>query len=131
MAYIKLNKVEESIGGFDSIIIVKDNGDIPCGVTLDCSALEGETFVKAGYPVVDMGEGAYKATPVSEGAFAVPEGKKCIGVVKHDAFINNGCANVAVLINGVVNAAAAKEHIGTPYTADMKAQMNNINFLYA
>lgn len=129
MAYANLNKNGMEIGGFDSIIIVRDLGDIPCGVTLDVSDFE-ENVVKSGHVLIQNKETkAVKPLAISEGAYAsLGEGYEYYGILK--ASVLKSCPMAAVLRIGTVNAAAAANFVGAEYDSDIKAGLSHIDFIY-
>lgn len=127
MAYANLNRVSQTIDGFDSIIIVKDLSDIPAGVTLDTTGW-AEDSIKAGTPIVKKGS-TYKPLAVSEGAFAaLSSDEEYFGILKSS--ILKAVPMAAVLRAGVVNAAAAKTYLGAEYPTALKTALKNIDFIY-
>ena len=128
MAYANLNRVNQTIDGFDSIIIVKDIADIPCGVTLDVTGWAEDT-IKAGTLLVKKtATGAVAPLAITEKAYgALPEGCEYFGINK--TTILKAMPLAAVLRMGVVNAAAAKEHVAE-YPTAAKTALKNIDFIY-
>lgn len=132
MSYANLNIVNgDAMNGFDSIIIVKDLGDIPSGVTLDVTGIT-DTIIKAGTPLVQNTTNfTVKPLGISNGAFVdLPQGYEYFGILKDTILTSRPLA--AVLRKGQVNAAAAKEALGAPYTSAIIAalQKYGIDFLY-
>lgn len=113
--------------GLDSIVIVRDNGDIPGGRTLDVSGVaEGTEYIRAGHILVKNNTtGAVSPLGVSDGAYeSLPGGHSYLGVLKASIGVKDPRA--AILTMGQVNAAASPY----PVTADIKAGLPNIQFLY-
>ena len=113
--------------GLDSIVIVKDLGDIPGGRSLDVSGVAADVeILRAGHILVK--NDATKAVlplGVSEGAYvALPSGHTYLGVLKASIAVKD--ARAAILTVGQVTAAASPY----PVTADIKAGLPNIQFLY-
>ncbi len=130
MPYANLN-VQNEIDGFNSIIIVKDLGDVPAGVTLDVTGIT-DTTIKAGRVLVqNTTDFSVKPLGISTGAYDnLPAGYAYFGILKDDTLTARPMA--AVLRKGQVNAAAAKKYVGAPYSDAIIAalQKNGIDFLY-
>ena len=113
--------------GLDSIVIVKDLGDIPGGRSLDVSGVAADVeYLRAGHILVkNDATKAVSPLGVSEGAYvALPSGHTYLGVLKASIAVKD--ARAAILTVGQVNAAASPY----PVTADIKAGLPNIQFLY-
>lgn len=123
-----LNKKEIEVNdGLDSIVIVKDLGDIPGGRTLDVSGVaQGVEMIKSGHILIqDDNTKAVKPLGVSGDAYASkPTHHSYIGVLK--ASITVADPRAAILTMGQVNAAASPY----PVTSEIKAGLPNIQFLY-
>ena len=126
MATANLSRKNE-IGGFDSIIIVKDLSDIPGGVTLDVTAVT-DTVVKAGHVLVEKG-GVVKPLAISGGSYAALASEESYyGILK--AAVSTSNPQAAVLRIGTVNAKAAAANVGAPYTSAITTALKNIDFIY-
>ena len=113
--------------GLDSIVIVKDLGDIPGGRSLDVSGVAADVeILRAGHILVKNDTTkAVSPLGVNEGAYvALPSGHSYLGVLKASIAVKD--ARAAILTVGQVNAAASPY----PVTADIKAGLPNIQFLY-
>lgn len=133
MATASLNRVNQTIDGFDSIIIVKDFSDIPAGVTLDVTEVTADT-IGAGHvlvrkPATETEKEIVKPLGITDGEYdALPEGFEYYGINKTS--ILKAVPMAAVLRSGVVNAGAAKNAIGASYTPDIKTALKHIDFIY-
>ena len=129
MAYANLNIEGQKIDGFDSIIIVKDLTDIPCGVTLDVSAVT-DSVIKAGRVLVqNTTTKAVKPLGITSGSYdSKDSGEQYYGILKSSVLKARPLA--AVLRTGTVNAAAAKEFVGAEITDTIKAGLPHIDFIY-
>ena len=124
MAVANLNgEVLEINSNNDSIIIVKDNGDVAGGRTLDLSAWD-ENTVAGGHVIIKTSAGEYAPLGVSEGSYvSIPTGASVIGILK--VTVTKANPQAAILVAGVVNEAAL------PYalTATIKSKMTAIAFI--
>jgi hypothetical protein len=114
-------------GGNDSIVIVKDLGDIPGGRTLDVTGVAaGTTVIKAGHTIIEK-DGVMKPMPVNSGGTAyasLPSNHNYVGVLKNSIPVSDPRA--AILTFGQVNQAACPY----PVTDAMKSALKNIQWLY-
>ncbi len=119
-------EVKEYGGGRDSLVVVKDNGDIPGGVTLDVreyrQAHPEQQILQAGHLIGRMaGEDTYFPLLAIDGTYKVslsdsqtPLLSDCgiVGVLKRSVPLGKGDAIAAsVLVSGVVNAAACPNSV--------------------
>lgn len=113
--------------GLDSIVIVKDLGDIPGGRSLDVSGVASDVeYLRSGHILV-MNDTTKAVSPlgVSGSAYAtLPSGHSYLGVLKASIPVKD--ARAAILTIGQVNAAASPY----PVTDAIKAGLPNIQFLY-
>lgn len=113
--------------GLDSIVIVKDLGDIPGGRTLDVSGVaQGTEFIRSGHILV-CNDKTKVVSPlgVADNAYVnLPEGHSYLGVLKATVPVKD--ARAAILTIGQVNAAASPY----PVTPAIKAGLPRIEFLY-
>ena len=113
--------------GMDSIIVIKDLGDIPGGRTLNVANFAGKTVIKAGHIIVaDDTTGVLEPLAIDAGTgtyVADTTGKTYKGVLKRTILTAKPMA--AILTIGQVNAGAS------PYavTAAIKAALPRIEFL--
>lgn len=125
-----MNKtIKSEIGGFDSVVIVKDNCDIPCGVALDVTNYTGNVIC-AGHLLAKNDE-SKEVFPlnISNGSYeALPSGCSYFGIVKSSVL--KSLAACAILVDGVVNAAAAARLIGAAYPKAALEAIGQIRFLY-
>lgn len=115
--------------GFGSIVVVKDLGDIPAGVTLDVTGIT-DTTIKAGRVLV-QNDSTKEVKPLgieSDAYVSLPGGHSYFGILKESILTSAPLA--AVLRIGTVNAAAAAKSVGAPYTADIKNAFKHIDFIY-
>lgn len=113
--------------GLDSIVIVKDLGDIPGGRTLDVSGVAaGTEFIRAGHVLVQNDTTkAVSPLGVQDGAYkTLPDGHSYCGVLKASVPVKD--ARAAILTIGQVNAAASPY----PVTDAIKTGLPRIQFLY-
>lgn len=129
MAYANLNKEGMEIDGFDSIIIVKDLADIPCGVTLDVTSVT-DNVIKAGHVLVqNTTTKVVKPLGITSGSYDSKDaGEEYYGILK--ASVLKSCPMAAVLRIGTVNAAAAAKFVGAEITSTIKAGLPHIDFIY-
>lgn len=122
-------KTKEINDGLDSIVIVNALGDIPGGRTLDVSDVPSDTTViAAGHVIVKTSAGVHKPLKVSDGAYAaLGGGESYVGILKASVLVNDPRA--AILTIGQVNAAAAKNAVGAPYTDAIKNGLPHIQFI--
>ena len=135
--YIDQDRNEYSIDdGLESIVVIKDLGDLPGGVILADTAgaaLDADECTKAGNLIIKVvndttGETRYAPLGVTDGAYdALPEIEgstaSYVGVLK--ASIANKEPFAAVLTMGQVNDAACP----APVTDAIKAELINIQFI--
>lgn len=125
MSVTNLNRTPEHFeDGNDSIVIVRDLGDIPGGRSLDVTEVT-EDVVYAGHILIanDITK-EVKPLGVADNAYsAKPSGWSYIGVLKHSVLKTD--ARAAILTIGQVNAAACPY----PITADIKAGLPHIQFI--
>jgi hypothetical protein len=128
MATSSLNRETVQIsGGNDSIVIIKDMGDLPGGRVLDVSGVAaGTAVVRAGHVLYQNAAGDIVPLGVaSSGAYdALPEGGEYIGVLKTSVLVSDPRASVLTM--GQVNAAASPY----PVTDEIKTALKHIQFLY-
>jgi len=129
MSYVSLNLTGQTLDGFDSIIIVKDLGDIPCGVALDVTDVT-DTYIKVGTLLVrDTANDVVKPLGITDGAYnSLESGYEYYGVLKSTILTSHPAA--AVLRIGTVNAAAAEKYVGAPYPDAAVGVLNKIDFIY-
>lgn len=122
-------KTKEINDSLDSIVIVNALGDIPGGRTLDVSGVpSGTTVIAAGHVIVKTATGKHKPLGVTKGAYAtLAEGESYAGILKVSVLVSDPRA--AILTIGQVNAAAAKNAVGAPYTDAIKKGLSHIQFL--
>lgn len=122
-------KTKEINDSLDSIVIVNALGDIPGGRTLDVSDVpSGTTVIAAGHVIVKTSDGKHKPLGVTNGAYSsLAEGESYAGILKASVLVNDPRA--AILTIGQVNAAAAKNAVGAPYTDAIKSGLSHIQFL--
>lgn len=111
--------------GKDALVIVRDNGDLPGGRSLDVSGVASDvTVLRAGHVIIKSGD-EYKPLGISNGQYATPsEGESYVGVLKHSVLVSDPRA--AILTIGQVNAAASP----WPVTGAIKTALPRIEFLY-
>jgi hypothetical protein len=112
--------------GLDSIVIVKDLGDVPAGRTLDVSGVADDvTVIKSGHIlVIDDTTKVVSPLGVSNNAYvALPTGKSYLGVLK--ASVLKSDPRAAILTIGQVNAAASPY----PVTTAIKNGLPRIEFI--
>lgn len=125
MSVTNLNRTPEYFeDGNDSIVIVRDLGDIPGGRSLDVTGVT-EDVIRAGHILISNDTTKeVKPLGVSGSAYsAKPSGWSYIGVLKHSVLKTD--ARAAILTIGQVNAAACPY----PITADIKAGLPLIQFI--
>lgn len=126
MSVVNLNKESFSYDdGNDSIVIVKDLGDIPGGRALDVTDVTAD-YIAAGHVII-VNDSTKEVKPlgVSGAAYAAkPSGYSYLGVLKHSVLKSD--ARAAILTIGQVNAAACP----FPVTSDIKSGLPRIEFLY-
>lgn len=125
MSVTNLNRTPEHFDdGNDSIVIVRDLGDIPGGRSLDVTEVT-EDVIRAGHILISNDTTkVVKPLGVSGSAYsAKPSGWSYIGVLKHSVLKTD--ARAAILTIGQVNAAACPY----PITADIKSGLPHIQFL--
>lgn len=132
MAYVNLNKTNYEIDGFDSIVIVKDLADIPCGVVLDVTGIT-DTSIKAGHVIIhNTSTGAYKPLALNGTAYAsLGANEEYFGILKDSILVSSPAA--AILRIGTVNAAAAEKSVGVAagsIDSTIKAGLPHIDFIY-
>lgn len=129
MPYANLNRETLDVNdGLDSIVIVKDLGDIPGGKTIDVSALGSDVkVIRSGHILIqDNKTKVLRPLPVREKQYeSLPEGSSYAGVLKSSISVKNPQA--AVLTIGQVNAAASPY----PVTDAIKKGLPLIEFLYS
>lgn len=109
--------------GKDSLVIVKDNGDIPGGKTLNVADFTADV-IPAGTPILKTTGGDYVPLGVTSGAYdSIPSGAVAVGVLKASILKSNPQA--AILVNGVVNEAVCP----APYTTTLKNKLTAIAFI--
>lgn len=128
MPTANLNRKQVEVNdGLDSIVIVKDLGDIPGGRSLDVSGVASDVeYLRSGHILVKNDtDNSVSPLGVSAGAYvALPSGHSYLGVLKASIPVKD--ARAAILTVGQVNAAASPY----PVTAEIKAGLPNIQFLY-
>jgi len=120
------NEAYELSDGLDSIVIIKDLGDIPGGRTLDVTNVAADVnVIKAGHIIMqDDTSKEYEPLAVSTGAYvADTTGKTYVGVLKHTVLKTKAFA--PILTMGQVNAAASPYEV----TAAIKTALTNIQFI--
>lgn len=125
MSVTNLNRTPEHFeDGNDSIVIVRDLGDIPGGRSLDVTEVT-EDVIRAGHILISNDTTKeVKPLGVSGSAYsAKPSGWSYIGVLKHSVLKTD--ARAAILTIGQVNAAACPY----PITADIKTGLPHIQFI--
>jgi hypothetical protein len=125
MSVTNLNRTPEHFeDGNDSIVIVRDLGDIPGGRSLDVTEVT-EDVIRAGHILISNDTTKeVKPLGVSGSAYsAKPSGWSYIGVLKHSVLKTD--ARAAILTIGQVNAAACPY----PITADIKSGLPHIQFI--
>lgn len=125
MSVTNLNRTPEHFeDGNDSIVIVRDLGDIPGGRSLDVTEVT-EDVIRAGHILISNDSTKeVKPLGVSGSAYsAKPSGWSYIGVLKHSVLKTD--ARAAILTIGQVNAAACPY----PITADIKSGLPHIQFI--
>lgn len=129
MPYANLNREQVEVNdGLDSIVIVKDLGDLPGGATLDVSELPADVkVVKSGHILIQDDKTKAKKPLGVEGDkyVALPAGSSYAGVLKASISVKNPQA--AILTTGQVNAAASPY----PVTDEIKKGLPRIEFLYS
>ena len=130
MSVASLNLTGKEIGGFDSIIIVKDNGDIPGGVTLDVTGISKDVIPAGEVLIHNTSTGVVKPLGQSTpGTYdSLSENEEYYGILKAAVLKTQPFA--AVLRAGTVNAAALKASTGAAITDTIKAGLKNIDFIY-
>ena len=129
MAYANLNKSGYEIGGFDSIIIVKDLADIPAGVTLDVTDVTDDVIMAGHVLIQDTNTLEVKPLGITTGAYdSLPANHAYFGILKSSVLKSLPMA--AVLRIGTVNAAAAANAVGAAITDTIKAGLPHIDFIY-
>ena len=125
-----LNLEGKEIGGFDSIIIVKDLTDIPAGKTLDVTGVTADTIPAGTVLKVTVATGVVaplgQSTPGTYDSLAA--GEAYYGILK--ASILKSQPFGAILRAGTVNAGAAKNSTGAEITDTIKAGLPRIDFIY-
>lgn len=112
--------------GKDSVIIIKDLGDLPGGCTLDVSGVDAtETVIKAGHVIMkDDTSGSYEPLGVTNGAYtSTTTGKTYVGVLKKTILKSKPFA--AVLTIGQVNKNASPYEV----TSTIIAALPHIQFI--
>lgn len=126
MATSPIDLINEPIlvdDGKSALVIVKDNGDIPGGKTLNATDFALD-IIPAGTPILKTTAGDYVPLGVTSSAYdSVPSGAVCVGVLK--ASIRKSNPQAAILVAGVVNEAVCP----APYTAALKAKITAIAFI--
>lgn len=125
MSVTNLNRTPEHFeDGNDSIVIVRDLGDIPGGRSLDVTEVT-EDVIRAGHILIaNDTTKEVKPLGVSGSAYASkPSGWSYLGVLKHSVLKTD--ARAAILTIGQVNAAACPY----PITADIKTGLPHIQFI--
>lgn len=125
MSVTNLNRTPEHYDdGNDSIVIVRDLGDIPGGRSLDVSAVT-EDVVRAGHILISN-DTTKEVKPLGvsgEAYVTLPTGWSYCGVLKHSVLKTD--ARAAILTIGQVNAAACPY----PITTAIKNGLPHIQFL--
>lgn len=125
MSVTNLNRTPEHFDdGNDSIVIVRDLGDIPGGRSLDVSEVT-EDVIRAGHILISNNtSNEVKPLGVSGTAYVtLPSGWSYLGVLKHSVLKTD--ARAAILTIGQVNAAACPY----PITATIKSGLPHIQFI--
>lgn len=132
MAYGNLNYEGKEIGGFDSIIIVKDLTDIPGGVTLDVTDWAADTIPGGIVLIKVAATGAVKPLGITgsnnDTYASLDAGEEFYGILKYS--ISKSQPFAAVLRAGTVNAGAAAKAVGAEITDTIKAGLPRIDFIY-
>lgn len=128
----------EVVFGLDDVIIQKFIADIPGGRTIDFTGYDA-TKIVAGHPIIKgtaSGAAVYRPFPItsteSEGVTTVsygtlPDGFAVCGVLYRTITKTN--PQGSILVDGVVNEAAA-QNAGLPaYTSAQKTALSNIKFV--
>lgn len=128
MSTVDLNKDKILLDdGMDSIVIVKDLGDIPGGRSLEVKKLETEgDVIKSGHVIIkkDTNKPVFLPLGVKDGNYVeLPAGHSYVGVLK--ASVLKKDPRAAILTMGQVNAAASPY----PVTDAIKEGLPNIQFL--
>lgn len=125
MSEVKLNGTTAHYDdGNDSIVIVRDLGDIPGGRALDVADYPDDVIRAGHILVVNDTTKEVKPLAVTGNAYASkPSGYSYLGVLKHSVLKTNAAA--AILTIGQVNAAACPY----PITADIKSGLPHIQFI--
>ncbi len=133
MAQASLNRGGWQVDdGLQSIVVIRDLGDIPGGRTLDVSGVAGGVdFLKAGHVLVrnnSTGEIAPLGVSLDESSNpkydALPEGCSYVGILKATVLVKDPRA--AILTAGQVNAAASP----APVTDEICEALPRIEFLH-
>lgn len=125
MSVTNLNRTPEHFDdGNDSIVIVRDLGDIPGGRSLDVSEVT-EDVIRAGHILISNStSGEVKPLGVTGNAYvSLPSGWAYCGVLKHSVLKTD--ARAAILTIGQVNAAACPY----PITTAIKTGLPHIQFI--
>lgn len=130
MSVASLNYDGKEIGGFDSIIIVKDLTDIPGGVTLDVTGVTADVIPGGTVLKVTTATGVVAPlTQTTPGTYdSLSGGEAYYGILKYSVLKTQPFA--AVLRAGTVNAGAAKNATGAEITSTIKAGLPRIDFIY-
>jgi hypothetical protein len=132
MATGNLNKAGLEIGGFDSIIIVKDLTDIPAGVTLDVAGESRDTIPGGSVLIHNTVTGAVKPLGITgsnnDTYASLDTNEEYYGILKYSVLKSEPFA--AVLRAGTVNAGAAAKAVGAAITDTIKAGLPRIDFIY-
>lgn len=128
MQTASLNRKEVAINdGNDSIIIVRDLGDIPGGRTLDTTGYTPDT-IPCGMVVIKKANGDYAPHPLATNgkayAASAGTGNTIVGVVKYTVLTAD--PRVAIMTMGQINQAAC----AIPFTDAIKTALKHIDFLY-
>lgn len=118
-------------GGVDDVIIIEEGCTLPGGRTLDVTGVSGTDVVKAGTVLVqNTTDKTVKPLPQTVAGTwdSLPDGYAYIGLLKDTVSLEDPRA--AILVNGVVNGAAIETNTGAPITADIKAGLPHVQFLY-
>lgn len=120
------NDTYELSDGLDSIIVIKDLGDIPGGRTLNVDSVASDVdVIKAGHIIMrDDTSGDYEPLAVSAGAYTTTTtGKTYIGVLKQTVLKTKAFA--PILTMGQVNKDASPYEV----TSTIKTALPNIQFI--
>lgn len=132
MSYGNLNKAGHEIGGFDSIIIVKDLTDIPAGVTLDVTGETRDTIPGGSVLIHNTVTGVVKPLGITgsnnDTYASLDTNEEYYGILKYSVLKSEPFA--AVLRAGTVNAGAAAKAVGAAITDTIKAGLPRIDFIY-